>query len=53
VESPQHLELVTRLASIAPQLADALDTLNATEPYAALLGALADLRKKLDDTLAQ
>lgn len=52
VESPQHLELVTKLASTAPQLADALDTLNATEPYAALLGALADLRKKLDDALA-
>jgi FHA domain-containing protein len=52
VESPHHLELVTRLANVAPQLAEALDTLHATEPYAALLGALADLRKKLDDTLA-
>lgn len=52
VESPQHLELVTKLASAAPQLAEALDTLHATEPYAALLGALADLRKKLDDALA-
>ncbi len=52
VESPQHLELVTRLASVTPQLAEALDTLNATEPYAALLGALGDLRKKLDDALA-
>jgi hypothetical protein len=52
VESPHHLELVTRLANVAPQLAEALDTLNATEPYAALLGALADLRKKLDETLA-
>ena len=53
VSSPQHLELVTRLANVAPQLAEALDTLNATEPYAALLGSLGDLRKKLDDTLAQ
>jgi predicted component of type VI protein secretion system len=52
VGSPQHLELVTRLANVAPQLAEALDTLNATEPYAALLGSLADLRKKLDDALA-
>lgn len=52
VSSPQHLELVTRLANVAPQLADALDTLNATEPYAALLGSLGDLRKKLDDALA-
>jgi predicted component of type VI protein secretion system len=52
VASPQHLELVTRLASVAPQLAEALDTLNATAPYAALIGSLADLRKKLDDTLA-
>lgn len=52
VASPQHLELVTRLASVAPQLAEALDTLNATEPYAALLGSLGDLRKKLDDALA-
>ncbi|HEX9037090.1 MAG TPA: FHA domain-containing protein [Ktedonobacterales bacterium] len=52
VSSPQHLELVTRLANVAPQLAGALDTLNATEPYAALLAALGDLRKKLDDALA-
>jgi pSer/pThr/pTyr-binding forkhead associated (FHA) protein len=52
VASPQHLELVTRLANVAPQLAEALDTLNATEPYAALLGSLGDLRKKLDDALA-
>ncbi len=52
VESPHHLELVTRLANVAPQIAEALDTLNATEPYAALLGALADLRKKLDEALA-
>lgn len=52
VESPQHLELVTKLAVAAPQLAEALNTLHATEPYAALLGALGDLRKKLDDVLA-
>lgn len=52
VASPQHLELVTRLANAAPQLAEALDTLHATTPYAALLGALADLRQKLDEALA-
>jgi hypothetical protein len=52
VSSPQHLELVTRLANVAPQLAEALDTLNATAPYASLIGSLADLRKKLDETLS-
>ncbi len=52
VENPQHLEYVTRLASRASELSAALDTLNATEPYANLLAALADLRKRLDDSLA-
>ncbi|HEY7974971.1 MAG TPA: FHA domain-containing protein [Ktedonobacterales bacterium] len=52
VENPQHLEYVTRLASRAGELATALDTLNATTPYAGLLAALADLRKRLDDALA-
>ncbi len=52
VENPQHLEYVTRLASRAGELATALDTLNATTPYASLLAALADLRKRLDDSLA-
>jgi hypothetical protein len=51
-ENPQHLEYVTRLASKANELATALDTLNATAPYASLLAALADLRKRLDDVLA-
>ena len=52
VENPQHLEYVTRLASRAGELSAALDTLNATAPYANLLAALADLRKRLDDALA-
>jgi hypothetical protein len=52
VENPQHLEYVTRLASRANELATALDTLNSATPYASLLAALADLRKRLDDALA-
>lgn len=52
VENPQHLEYVTRLASRASEVSAALDTLNATAPYANLLSALADLRKRLDDALA-
>lgn len=52
VENPQHLEYVTRLASRAGELAAALDTLHATTPYAGLLAALADLRQRLDDSLA-
>jgi hypothetical protein len=51
VENPQHLELVTRLASRATELNAALDTLNATAPYANLLGALADLRQKVEEAL--
>jgi len=52
VENPQHLEYVTRLASRAGEISAALDTLNATAPYANLLAALADLRTRLDDSLA-
>lgn len=51
VENPQHLELVTRLASRATELNTALDTLNATAPYANLLGALTDLRQKVEEAL--
>jgi hypothetical protein len=51
VENPQHLELVTRLASRAGELAAALDTLSATAPYANLLGALADLRQRVEEAL--
>ena len=51
VENPQHLELVTRLASRATELSAALDTLNATAPYANLLGALTDLRQRLEEAL--
>ncbi|HEU5345460.1 MAG TPA: FHA domain-containing protein [Ktedonobacterales bacterium] len=51
VENPQHLELVTRLASRATELNAALDTLNATAPYANLLGALTDLRQKVEEAL--
>lgn len=53
VENPQHLEYVTRLASRAQEVAAALDTLNATTPYAALLAALTDLRKRLDEALSK
>lgn len=53
VENPQHLELVTRLASRAQEVAAALDTLNATAPYANLLGALADLRQRVEEALKQ
>jgi predicted component of type VI protein secretion system len=51
VENPQHLELVTRLASRATELNAALDTLNATAPYANLLGALTDLRQRVEEAL--
>ncbi|HEY7976080.1 MAG TPA: hypothetical protein VID72_12100, partial [Ktedonobacterales bacterium] len=51
VENPQHLEYVTRLASRASELSAALDTLNATAPYANLLGALGDLRQRLEEAL--
>ena len=53
VENPQHLEYVTRLASRAQEVSAALDTLNATAPYANLLGALADLRQRLDEALSK
>ncbi|HEX8998100.1 MAG TPA: FHA domain-containing protein [Ktedonobacterales bacterium] len=53
VENPQHLEYVTRLASRAQEVAAALDTLNATTPYAGLLAALTDLRKRLDEALSK
>lgn len=53
VENPQHLEYVTRLASRAQEVAAALDTLNATAPYANLLGALADLRQRLEEALSK
>lgn len=52
VENPQHLELVTRLASRASELDTALGTLDATTPYANLLGALEELRQRLDEALA-
>lgn len=51
VENPQHLEYVTRLASRANELAAALDTLNATAPYADLLGALTDLKQRVEEAL--
>ncbi|MGH2504075.1 MAG: FHA domain-containing protein [Ktedonobacterales bacterium] len=51
VENPQHLELVTRLASRATELSAALETLNATAPYANLLGALTDLRQRVEEAL--
>jgi len=52
VENPQHLEYVTRLASRAQEVDNALETLNATQPYANLLGALEELRQRLDEALA-
>lgn len=52
VENPQHLEYVTRLATRAREVDNALETLNATEPYANLLGALEELRQRLDEALA-
>lgn len=52
VENPQHLQYVTQMSMRANELAAALDTLNATEPYANLLGALEELRQRLDEALA-
>ncbi len=51
VENPQHLELVTRLASRATELNAALDTLNATGPNANRRGALAELRQRVEEAL--
>lgn len=52
VENPQHLQFVTQMSMRANELAAALETLNATEPYANLLGALEELRQRLDEALA-
>jgi hypothetical protein len=52
VENPQHLQYVTQMSMRANELAAALDTLNATAPYANLLGALDELRQRLDEALA-
>ncbi len=52
VDNPQHLEDVTRRATRAQEVDNALATLNATEPYANLLGALEELRQRLDEALA-